>query len=71
MNNLDNLLNIDKHPEVPIGDRFLNDLVMLANKAEEKHMDVTKKEIIDGLMIYYSRTNKSGAIRRMRRRRRA
>jgi hypothetical protein len=69
MSNLNNLLNIDKHLDIPIGERFLADLETVVDLAKQKQMDVTKKDIIDGLMIYYSRSNKPGSVRRRQGRR--
>jgi hypothetical protein len=64
MSNLDNLLNIHKYTEIPIGYRFLSDLVAIADKVEQKQLDFTHKQLIDGLMIYYAKSNRPGVIRR-------
>lgn len=69
MSNLENVLHIDKQTDIPIGLRFFADLIMIADKLKRERVDVSYRQIIDGLMIYYSKTNRPTALRRRQGRR--
>lgn len=69
MSNLENVLHIDKQTDIPIGLRFFADLIMIADKLKRERVDVSYRQIIDGLMIYYSKANRPTALRRRQGRR--
>lgn len=64
MSNLENVLHIDKQTDIPIGLRFFADLIMIADKLKRERVDVSYRQIIDGLMICYAKSSNPRAIRR-------
>jgi hypothetical protein len=66
---MESLLNIEKAIDETMVDRFLTDLIAIAEIVKQKKIAIRTDELIDGLMIYYSKANRPTALRRRQGRR--